>query len=65
MLQKFLVKEESALVLILYGWTFIVLLVVSSIGVTIGDIIFSYFSLIRKKCKQYLKNPKELKEIDI
>ncbi len=33
------------------------MLVVISIGVVIGDIIFSYFSLIRKKCKQYLENP--------
>jgi hypothetical protein len=51
-------------VCILYGGTFILMLVISAIGVAIGNVIFSYFSLIRKKSKQYLLNPSEIKQID-
>jgi hypothetical protein len=40
------------------------MLVISSIGIVIGNVIFSYFRLIRKKCKQYLLNPAEIKQID-
>lgn len=50
---------------LLYGWTFLILLFVLAIGVVIGDLIFSYFSLVRRKCKQYLYNPAEIKNIDL
>lgn len=61
---EFLRKEYGTLVFILYAWTFIVLLLVCAVGVVVGDIIFSYFSLIRKKCKQYLQNPEQIKQIE-
>ncbi len=62
--EDFLQKENYVLVYILYGWSFIVLLVVFAIGFVVGDIIFSYFSQIRKKLKQYLQNPEDIKLIN-
>lgn len=61
---EFLKREYGTLVFILYGWTFVVLLVVFAVGVVVGDIIFSYFSLIRKKCKQYLQSPEQIRQIE-
>lgn len=47
-------NEYGVLVFLLYGWTFMILVFVFALGVVIGDVIFSYFSLVRRKCKQYL-----------
>ena len=47
----------------LYGWTVIVLAFTCSIGLVIGHYLFSYFSLILKKCKMYISNPSNIREI--
>lgn len=56
-------NQYDVLVLLLYGWTFIVMLLVFSIGVVIGDIIFSYFKLIGEKCKMYRTNPQSINNL--